>query len=297
MKILSARAHLGFAPPQQRRSATRSLVSTILVALIWALSIQWSAAGAASTPSSVTLVNLNGQFPVGTPDATEPSGQAPPSATALVGYTLSYENDFVGTSVPAGWDIFTGIPGSDPGGHFGISHVVVNDGLLELNTYRDRAWHNRWVTGGICQCGLPIRYGAIFVRSRINRPGPNEAELLWPAGKVWPPEIDFNETGGSATSTTTSVHFGKANHIVRSAVNINMRQWHTWGVIWTPTSITYTVDGTIWGTFEVPSEISHAPMTLDFEQRQICEEHRQCPSAPTSMQIDWVAEYTASPAT
>ena len=27
-----------------------------------------------------------------------------------------------------------------------------------------------------------------------------------------------------------------------------MTQWHTWGVIWTPTSITYTVDGSVWGS-------------------------------------------------
>jgi beta-glucanase (GH16 family) len=112
---------------------------------------------------------------------------------------------------------------------------------------------------------------------------------------VWPPEIDFNETGGSVTSTTTSVHYGSANHIVRTEININMTQWHTWGVIWTPGYIIYTADGTIWGTFKVPSEISKVPMTLDFEQRQICEEKRQCPTAPQSMQIDWVAEYAPTP--
>jgi beta-glucanase (GH16 family) len=169
--------------------------------------------------------------------------------------------------------------------------------MLELNTFRDAAWHNRWVTGGLCQCGVAQRYGAYFVRSRITGPGPNEAELLWPAGKEWPPEIDFNETGGSVTSTTTSVHYGSANHIVRSEININMTQWHTWGVIWTPRYIVYTVDGNIWGTFKVPSEISRVPMTLDFEQRQICEEKRQCPTAPQSMQIDWVAEYAPTPTT
>jgi hypothetical protein len=238
--------------------------------------------------------NANGTYPVGTPDSTEPSGDGLPSATALDGYTLSYENDFLGTTLPTGWDIFTGVPGSDPGGHFGISHVTVDNGLLTLSTYRDPQWGNRWVTGGLCQCGLSQRYGAYFVRSRITGAGPNEAELLWPSGK-WPPEIDFNETGGSITTTSSSVHFGAANHIIRREVTTNMTLWHTWGVIWTPTTITYTVDGRIWGTFNVAQDISHAPMTLDFEQRQICEEHRQCPTAPTSMDIDWVAEYTQTP--
>jgi hypothetical protein len=262
--------------------------------LITSFTAPLTASASSEKPQSSSL-NLNGTYPVGVPDTSEPSGDAPPSATALTGYSLTYVNDFLGTTIPPGWDVFTGVPGSDPGGHFGISHVVVSDGMLELNTYRDPAWGNRWVTGGLCQCGVARRYGAYFVRSRYTAAGPNEAELLWPAGKVWPPEIDFNETGGSVTTTTTSVHFGKKNTIVRSEVNINMTQWHTWGVIWTPTLITFTVDGTIWGTFNVASEISKVPMTLDFEQRQICEEHRQCPTKPTSMQIDWVAEYALTP--
>ncbi len=233
-------------------------------------------------------------YPVGIVDASEPSGMAPPSSDALPGYTESYVNDFEGSSVPPGWLVFTGIPGGDPGGHFGVSHVVVSGGMLVLNAFRDPAWHNRWVTGGLCQCGVAQEYGAYFVRSRITGPGPTEVELLWPASNAWPPEIDFNETGGSDVSTSSSVHFGAANHVVRSEVAINMTQWHTWGVIWTPQAIIYTVDGRIWGQFNGPKGIPTIPMVLDFEQRQECEEHRQCPTAPESMQIDWVAEYASA---
>lgn len=237
-----------------------------------------------------------GTYPIGVPDAAEPSGMAPPSSTALPGYTQRYVTDFTGSSLPLGWYVFTGVPSADPGGHFGVSHVVVAGGLLQLETYRDRADHDRWVTGGLCQCGVALRYGAYFVRSRITGPGPNEAEVLWPKANVWPPEIDFNETGGSIVSTTTSVHFGRQNHIVRSFVKIDMTQWHTWGVIWTRSSIVYTVDGRVWGTFSTFADVPHIPMTLDFEQRQICSENRQCPTHAVSMQVDWVAEYTPSPA-
>jgi hypothetical protein len=270
-----------------RQLAVVALITAIVAPLIAQSPV--SAQGAPVRRSASDLTTLS--YPIGTPDVTEPSGLAPPSATALAGYSQSYVNDFTGTTLPMGWNVFTGVPGADPGGHFGISHVVVNGGVLELITYRNPAWHNRWVTGGLCQCGLAKTYGAYFVRSRVTAPGPNEAELLWPAGKLWPPEIDFNETGGSVTSTSTSVHFGSTNHIVRSLININMTQWHTWGVIWTPNYIQYTVDGLVWGSFHVSSEISRVKMTLDFEQRQICSEHRQCPTVPTSMLIDWVSEY------
>lgn len=233
----------------------------------------------------------SGSYPVGVPDPSEPSGMAPLTSTALPGYQIRYVTDFVGSTLPSSWDVFTGVPSADPGGHFGVSHVVVAGGLLTLETYRDRADRNRWVTGGLCQCGLATRYGAYFVRSRITGPGPNEAELLWPKANVWPPEVDFNETGGSIISTTTSLHYGPGNHIVRNEVNIGMTKWHTWGVIWTRSKVTYTVDGRVWGTYSTFRNVPHISMTLDFEQREICSEHRQCPTHPVSMEIDWVAEY------
>jgi hypothetical protein len=204
---------------------------------------------------------------------------------------MSYVADFTGTTLPPGWDVFTGVPGGDPGGHFGASHVVVANGMLSLNTFRDPSWYNRWVTGGLCQCAVSHEYAAYFVRSRVTGAGPTEVELLWPTANTWPPEIDFNETGGSITSTTNSAHYGSANHIVGNRVSINMTLWHTWGVIWTANEIIYTVDGRIWGEVSGASNISSVPMTLDLEQRQECEENRQCPTAPESMQVDWVAEY------
>jgi len=296
MNFSKKSARLGLVLARTPSQLCRIAVVTVITVMIASLIVQWpTVVSAHGAPIRVAPFNLNGRYPVGTPDSTEPSGEAPPSSQALVGYTPSYQNDFTGTAVPPGWEVFTGIPLFDPGGHFGISHVVVSNGLLQLNTYRDPSWGDRWVTGGICQCGVARRYGAYFVRSRVTGAGPTEVQLLWPAAiHMWPPEIDFNETGGTDASTTSSVHFGKANNVVRSKVVIDMTLWHTWGVIWTPTNILYTVDGRIWGQFRVASDISKVPMTLDFEQRQECEENRQCPTAPESMQIDWVAEYLKS---
>jgi beta-glucanase (GH16 family) len=74
-----------------------------------------------------------------------------------------------------------------------------------------------------------------------------------------------------------------------------MTQWHTWGVVWTPTSITYTVDGHAWNSFTNASEVPDVPMTLDLQQQTWCGATPAwaCPSTPQSMQVDWVAEYTA----
>lgn len=230
-------------------------------------------------------------FPIGTPSKVDPSGMSPTSLTALTGYRLTYVNDFNGSKLPVGWDVFTGIPGGAPGGQFGLAHVVVSGGLLRLNTWRDPRYQNRWVTGGLCQCGLIRKYGAFFVRSRVTGGGANEVQLLWPATNTWPPEIDFNENGGSVASTSSTVHWGAQNFAIRRVLQIDMTKWHTWGVIWTPASIQYIVDGSVWTSITIRAAIPRVPMRLDLEQRTICSENRQCPTAPVSMLVDWITEY------
>ena len=244
--------------------------------------------------SSTTTTLPTTLFPVGSPDASEPSGYAPPSADSLAGFTQTYVNDFSGHSVPAGWFTFHGVPGGDPGGQFGPSHVVVQGGELRLIAQRDPHYTNRWVTGGLCHCGLTQVYGAYFVRSRATAVGPNEVELLWPANNQWPPEIDFNETP-AAHQTSATVHWGPANYTQQWVKNgVNMMDWNTWGVVWTAKEIVYVVNGHVWGVITNPKAIPRLPMRLDLEQRTECTIHAQCPKVPqVQMQVDWVAEYRA----
>ncbi|NNN00664.1 MAG: glycoside hydrolase family 16 protein [Acidimicrobiaceae bacterium] len=230
-------------------------------------------------------------FPVGTSSKSSPSGLAPPPINAMTGFHLTYVNNFNGTKLPVGWDVFTGIPGGAPGGQFGSAHVQVGGGLLRLNTWRDPRYQNRWVTGGLCQCGLTRIYGAYFVRSRVTGGGANEVQLLWPANNTWPPEIDFNENGGNLNATSSTVHWGSRNFAVRRVLAIDMTKWHTWGVVWTHSKIDFVVDGHVWTSITQPAAITRIPMRLDLEQRTICSEHRQCPTTPVSMLVDWIAEY------
>jgi hypothetical protein len=269
----------------------RIALITLATVVLTLCAVLWFGLASSSATFKPSTAKADLQYPVGVSDSAEPSGMAPPGPSALQGYNLSYQNDFLGTTLPPRWDVFTGVPGGDPGGRFAASHVVVDDGVLQLNTWQDPAYGNRWITGGLCQCGVSKTYGAYFVRSRLTGPGPNEVELLWPAANTWPPELDFNETGGSDTSTSATVHYGLTDEIDQRKVNIDMTQWHTWGVIWTPTAITLTVDGQVWGVINLAWEIPNKPMNLDFEQRALCSENRQCPTEPVSMQIDWVAEY------
>jgi hypothetical protein len=271
-----------------------TVVITVLAAgtiLGLALSGDFNGPLGPTTTFAVTTTVPRIAYHVGIPDTMEPSQMAPPAATALPGYRLNYVNDFLGSDLPVGWNVFYGLPAGDPGGQFGLAHTVVAHGMLELNTFRDPQYNNKWVTGGLCQCGLTHLYGAYFVRSRDTGAGPNEVELLWPANNHWPPEVDFNESGGSNVFTSWTLHYGITNSIDQQRIFLDMRQWHTWGIIWTPASITFTVDGNVWGVVSNPSAIPATPMRLDIEQRAECSIHQQCPAAPVSMLIDWVAEY------
>jgi hypothetical protein len=250
------------------------------------------------SPTTTTTTGTVPQtaYPIGTVDSSEPSGYGPPSATALAGYSQGSVTDFTGSSLPAGWESYGGTPAGDPGGQFATNHAVVGGGYLSLNTFQDPAYNNDWVTGGVCDCSVAPTYGAFFVRSRVTGAGPTQVELLWPQSGDWPPEIDFNETLGSATATTATIHWSSANSQFHSSLNdIDMTQWHTWGVIWTPSSITYTVDGQVWASVSSnQAQIPDVPMHLALQQQTWCGASPvwACPTAPESMEINWVAEYT-----
>ena len=259
------------------------------LALVMILVVGAVVAAALSRPVSVSLPTTH--FPVGTADSSEPSGLAPPGPLAIPGYVRSYVNDFVSTGVPQGWEVYQGTPGGDPEAQFGVQHVAQGGGELLLKTYRDKAYQDRWVTGGLCQCGLSSTYGAYFVRSRFTTTGANEVELLWPKSNQWPPEIDFNETP-SAHQTTATFHWNY-NNLTQQWIKggINNFEWHTWGVVWTPKNIEFVLDGRVWGVFSVAKDIPRVPMILVLEQRTSCALHADCPRIPVQMQVDWVAEY------
>lgn len=231
------------------------------------------------------------RYPIGVDNPNSPSGQSPPTRTSMQGYQQSYVSDFSGNSLPEGWSAFSGAPSSDPGAQWAIDHVTVAGGVLQLATFQDPNYLNRWVSGGVCQCSLAETYGAYFVRSRLTGPGPTQVELLWPVAG-WPPEVDFNETYGGINQSMATDHYGASNSQIHGTVNVDMTKWHTWGVVWTPASLTYVLDGQVWGVVTGTTEIPSQPMTLHIQQQAWCASGWACPTSEQSTLVDWVAEYT-----
>ena len=254
----------------------------------------------APTPTHRTTITTtapapspNLAYPIGVVDSSEPSGYAPPPANALAGFTQSYVTDFPGTTLPSAWGSYEGSIGGDPGAQYDQKHVTVGGGMLQFNTYQDPAFNNAWITGGACDCNLAAQtHGAWFVRSRLTGPGATEVELLVPDANVWPPELDFNESYGDTTDTSATTHYGAGDATIERTVNIDLNRWHTWGLIWTPTSLTYTVDGNVWGTVDTAAAVPTIPMHLSLQQQTWCASNWACPTANSSLNVDWVAQYT-----
>ncbi|MBO0832583.1 MAG: family 16 glycosylhydrolase, partial [Actinobacteria bacterium] len=127
----------------------------------------------------------------------------------------------------------------------------------------------------------------------------SDIALLWPSSNTWPPEIDFYEDeGGSRTHYDATVHPGPTgdnSRQVHNLLNSNATQWHVYGVQWTPTTITFTVDGHPAGSV-VPRTGLPAwpdiPMDLDLQSQNLGPAQ---PGHPIeTMTVDWVAEYTVS---
>jgi hypothetical protein len=306
-KVITAPAPQPEQPRERSRWEARVAIVTVLVfGLALSGVVLFALVGTAPPGTQISVATTAPLsthpviYPVGIVNPGEPSGLGPPLPTAMPGYHRTYTADFSGSTLPPGWLTFTGTPGGDRTAKFAASHVLVGSGMLRLVTYRDSKYGYRLTSGGLCQCLHHVLYGAFFVRSRISGPGPNEVELLWPANNQWPPEIDFNESGSRATGTSGTVHHGTYRHdqfIQQNFPDIDLRQWHTWGVIWTSTGITFTIDGKQWGeTLTTPDVIPQIPMTLDMQQRPGCPAglSQPCPSQNQAMYVDWVAEYTPS---
>ena len=125
---------------------------------------------------------------------------------------------------------------------------------------------NGLVTGGVKLTANSQTYGKYEVRMRIdNGQGVSLVALLWPTADTWPPEVDFTEDNGAAPRTldTATEHWGTATNplSVEDTLPVNLSQWHTVGVEWSPGKIVYTMDGTPWAT-ETNANVPDMPMQL-----------------------------------
>jgi hypothetical protein len=256
------------------------------------------------SPSPSSSPSRRPTKPAKSSTATGPSGAAMPTGN-LPGWHLTYSQDFNGPSLPPGWGAYTGEPGGDPEGYWDPANVSVSGGELHFRTTANDDPNEAGAssTGGAAFYGNPQTYGMYLVRLKGDyEPSLNISDiaLLWPNGNnIWPPEIDFFEDSGSDRSDySANLHAGPDGDdccIVRQYNKGVGTQWHTYGIEWTPTTITYTIDGKPWGSVINSDEISspaqwpNIGMNLDLQSQNLGS--AQPSGSIETMTVAWVVEY------
>lgn len=213
-------------------------------------------------------------------------------------FTRKYRDDFSGS-----W-IDESIWNPDHGFQYENSYVTrdnvwVGNGALHLN-FRNNNWNytTSWASMSRGSAGK-IRYGKVSARMRTDRAaGISVVALLWPTSDWEGSEIDFYEQWDQSGNrnpmyavTHYPNHWGEEAHQAPSWASGD--QWRTWTVEWTPSYISYQVDGVEYARVTDSWKIPNREMYVAF---QIMVHPNNWPTASSAtFAIDWVEVYSYNP--
>jgi hypothetical protein len=260
-----------------------------------------------ATPSS-TPTAAPSATPTGSQSGGDPSGQNP--AASLSGFTLRYTQEFTGSSLPSGWGAYQGTPGGESS-----SVAQWEPGMC---TFSGGEAH--FMAQGIDSCGMHYQaasqeYGAWFARLQANAEPVGQLFtdifLLWPANNQWPPEIDVYEDEGNRARTVATLWDTVGNACGSSPSSSCLYQytqtngggggvantdtaWHTYGVEWTPSGVSWLIDGKVILTAPASAVRSPAaqpalPMSMALQSESL--QGSGTRSTYDSMNVDWVEQF------
>jgi Glycosyl hydrolases family 16 len=189
------------------------------------------------------------------------AGATPPPTSARFPKLVFYQQ-FRRALRPHTWTLYQGKPTCCKDSLWAKSHVIVRHGALRIRTYRDRAFGNAWVSGGVSMARiLNQTYGRWVVRFRMARgTGVGMDVALRPKGSGtvvdWIEES--SDHGAARNLETATLHYGSSR--VHASVHADFSKWHTMTLAWVPNQITVRLDGRLWANYR--SHIPAAPMHL-----------------------------------
>jgi beta-glucanase (GH16 family) len=207
----------------------------------------------------------------------------------ISGWTQTLHEDFGVPLNPNRWGVYNGQPGGAPNALWSPKHVELHLNAARLRGYREGG---TFVTAGMMLTSTPQTYGKYLVRAKFDRSaGVEQVMLLWPVSGPWPPEVDFAE-GASGTRTMATAHYSSANEQVHHFTDVDMTQWHTYGVEWSPNRLTYTLDGKAWGSV-TGAAVPRVPMNLAIQTQAMRPAGAISSAMPREVTeyIDWVSVY------
>jgi beta-glucanase (GH16 family) len=156
------------------------------------------------------------------------------------------------------------------------SQVTVKNGLLTLTAIDKRTitnpwgyWNSDWnkyvpydyTSGTINTYGKASWHYGYFEGRFKMPPDVSTWPAFWMLQNGWPPELDIFELAGSRATDYYTYHYtdstGNPASLGGQWTGADMSvDWHTYGVEWTPTTLTFYVDDQAVQSFDAPDEIA-----------------------------------------
>jgi beta-glucanase (GH16 family) len=303
-------------------------------------SLRGGTTGAAGpAPTTVPSTRTPAPTPGAAAVAADPggcAGTAPPVAAPSGSWHCSFDDEFNGTSLDSNWSVLTTQSSGYTTGPVGNQACYVDNGqtVSESGGYLNLSLvkspqrfdcvgplHNPFgsdVMGGEVFSQFAQQYGYFEVRSSLpptNIPGLQETMWLYPKNQSlygpWPDsgEIDFGEFYSEYPNLDIPyVHYPGAQNDPNATTNTcaipgatTAGQFHTYGLLWTPTTLTVSYDGVtcitdVYGPYVSNPDTAPAPFNQPFFLNFTAalgsangDEYRpNVTPLPATSQIDWV---------
>jgi hypothetical protein len=213
-----------------------------------------------------------------------PTASASPTASDPV-WSLVWADDFNGSPSTAHWGIYDGAGHAGKGIRSPRAFSATNGVLTVTGTPVG-------TTGGMSRHSEQ-RYGKWEARVKTTGCSCYHAVLiLWGTPGSWPEagEVDYLETSHRVRNTMT-VHYGANDRKVQAGIAVDMTQWHTYTVEWTPDYMAGYVDGTRFfystdPSIQPPAQVE-ATIQLDWFPQEVSPTQR----TGATMDVDWIRQY------
>lgn len=196
-----------------------------------------------------------------------------------------WTDDFNASPSSSNWGIYDSVGHAGQGirspGAFSVANGILTitgtadgttGGMSRLSQQRYGKWEARVKTAG-CSCYHPVL-------------------ILWGTPGSWPQagEVDYLESSNRSRNTMF-VHYGTNNSQVSGSVALDMTQWHTYSVEWTPNYMAGYVDGQRFfystdKTIQPPSMVQ-ATIQLDWFPGDVSADQH----TGATMDVDWIKQY------
>ena len=137
----------------------------------------------------------------------------------------------------------------------GINPFAIDNGILTITAAPTPAQDLQYLgnlsyTSGLLttKTSFSQEYGYFEIKAKLpSGSGFWPAFWLLPADNTWPPELDvFEQLGGDPSTVYMTTHTKTAtssNLMDQVKIDVDTTQWHTYGVNWGPSTITFYIDG------------------------------------------------------